>query len=237
VGGAPLQPDQRRRFEDALGIHATQGYGMTEMLGVFVADYDGAPVGSCGRQHPGDPRLVVVLDDDGNEVPAGEVGEIAVHRSCALLGYWNDREQTAAAFDGDWYRTGDLGRIDVDGYYYIVDRKKDVVIRGGFNIYSAEIERVLDERPEVAESVVVGAPDERLGEVPVAYVVAKGGAPEELSETLRSYVRDRLGSLKTPERIEIVLYEDLPRNAIGKVMKAELRVRERDRQAVRGGAI
>jgi long-chain acyl-CoA synthetase len=234
VGGAPLQPEQRRRFDEALGVHATQGYGMTEMLGVFVADYGGAPTGSCGRQHPPDPRVVVVLDDDGREVAPGEVGELAVHRSCAFDRYWGDPERTAAAFDGDWFRTGDIGRIDADGYYYVLDRKKDMIIRGGFNIYSAEIERVLAERPGVAEAVVVGVPDERLGEVPVAFVVLTSADTMDpdgshdspgLGETLRAHVERRLGSLKTPVRVTVVAHADLPRNAMGKVLKRELRDR------------
>lgn len=225
VGGAPLQPESRRRFEDALGVHVTQGYGMTEMLGVYVADYDGAPVGSCGRQHPPHGELVVVLDDDGRRLPPGEVGEFAVHRSCALRGYWNDPERTREAFTGEWFRTGDIGRIDEDGYFYLLDRKKDVIIRGGFNIYSAEIERVLVEHPDVAEATVVGAPDDALGEVPVAYVVPIDGVVDAnaLADALDTFVRERLGSLKSLRQVHVVAYDTLPRNALGKVLKRELR--------------
>jgi long-chain acyl-CoA synthetase len=226
VGGAPLLPEVRRRFEDALGVHVTQGYGMTEMLGAYVADYDGAPYGSCGRQHPASPRVVTILADDGTELPAGEVGEIAVHRSCAMREYWNDPVRTAEAFDGDWYRTGDIGKVDSDGYFYVVDRKKDMIIRGGFNIYSAEIERVLDERPEVAEATVIGIPDQSLGEVPFAFVVPGVDAvPSSLAVDLREHVRRRLGPLKAPVRVELVAYDELPRNALGKVLKRELRDR------------
>jgi long-chain acyl-CoA synthetase len=223
-GGAPLQPESRRRFENAIGVHLTQGYGMTEMMGAFVADYDDAPVGSCGRQHPAAPALVVVLDDDGRRVAPGQVGEIAVHRSCVCIGYWNDADRTREALEGNWFRTGDIGWVDTEGYYFVVDRKKDMIIRGGFNIYSAEIERVLDERPEVEEAIVIGVPDDALGEVPMAYVVAvEGFGAERLAGELEAYVRARLGSLKSVRAVRIVSHGDLPRNALGKVLKRELR--------------
>jgi long-chain acyl-CoA synthetase len=226
VGGAPLQPEVRRRFEEALGVHVTQGYGMTEMLGAYVADYGGAPFGSCGRQHPSGADLVIVVDDDGRPIQSDALGEFAVHRSCAMREYWNDPERTANSFAGDWYLTGDVGRIDQDGFYFLVDRKKDVIIRGGYNIYSAEIERVLDERPEVAEACVVGRADVRLGEVPIAYIVpTDGNADPQLSSILEQHVRDRLGSLKTVEQVIVVAYDDLPRNALGKVLKRRLRSR------------
>ncbi len=223
VGGAPLRQDQRAQFEDAVGVHISQGYGMTEVLGVFVADYDGAPEGSCGRQHPSEPRLVVALDDAGAVCAPGQTGEIAVHRSCALHSYWNDPQRTEDAFDGEWFRTGDIGRVDADGYYYVLDRKKDVVIRGGFNIYSAEIERVLVDHPAVVEAVVVAAPHDRLGEVPVAFVVAAGSGGEELAEQIRAFAVGRLGALKAPERVVLVSAGDVPRNAIGKPLKRDLR--------------
>ncbi len=222
VGGAPLQPEIRQRYEDALGVHVTQGYGMTEMIGVFVADYGGAPFGSCGTQHPAGSQVVTVLGEDGEPVETGVLGEIGVHRSCALLEYWNDAQGTVDAFVGDWYLTGDIGRVDEKGHFFVVDRKKDVIIRGGFNIYSAEIERVLHERAEVGEAVVVGRPDDSLGEVPVAFVVPV--SPIDVDELI-AYVLDRLGPLKRVEDLHLATYHELPRNSMGKVLKRELRGR------------
>jgi len=223
IGGAPLSPERRAEFEALVGVHVTQGYGMTEVLGVYVADYGGAPYGSCGRQHPPtDPPLVVVLDDDTNMVPQGVVGELAVHRSCAMHEYWNDPHQTEQAFEGAWFRTGDIGRVDEDGFYFVMDRKKDVIIRGGFNIYSAEIERALAEHVTVAEAVVVAEPHQTLGEVPVAYVVLVDASDRDAVD-LVSFARAALGPIKAPSRIEVVGPEQLPRNAIGKVLKRQLR--------------
>ena len=226
AGGAPLQPEVRARFEALVGVPLSQGYGMTEMLGVLVADYEGdAPWGSCGRIRPLDSTDMVVLDDDGRVLGAGEVGEFAVHRSCVMVGYWQRPDLYEEQFTGDWFRTGDIGKIDDEGFFYVLDRKKDVIIRGGFNIYSAEIERVLNEHPDVAEATVVGCPDERLGEVPVAFVVPRDADvdADALADALLAATRERLGSLKTPVWVRVVEFDDLPRNALRKVHKRELR--------------
>lgn len=226
AGGAPLQPEIRARFESLVGVPLSQGYGMTEMLGVLVADYEGdAPWGSCGRIRPLDSTDIVVLDDDGHALGAGEVGEFAVHRNCVMVGYWRRPDLYEEQFAGDWFRTGDIGKIDADGFFYVLDRKKDVIIRGGFNIYSAEIERVLSEHPAVAEATVVGSPDERLGEVPVAFVVPRDVDvdADALADALLAETRERLGSLKTPAWVRVVEFDDLPRNALRKVHKRELR--------------
>jgi long-chain acyl-CoA synthetase len=226
AGGAPLQPEIRARFEELVGVPVSQGFGMTEVLGVLVADYEGdAPWGSCGRVRPLGSGDIVVLDDDGDVLGAGEVGEFGVHRSCVMSGYWRRPDLYAEQFVGDWFRTGDIGTIDESGYVYVLDRKKDVIIRGGFNIYSAEIERVLSEHPATAEATVVGAPDERLGEVPVAFVVPTDAScdRELLEQQLLGSTRERLGSLKTPVWIRVVDADDLPRNALRKVQKRALR--------------
>jgi fatty-acyl-CoA synthase len=189
---------------------------------------DRAPWGSCGSLWPGMSvgTLVRVVDDDGVDVAPGEVGEFLVHRDRALLGYWNAPELTAEAFlDGDWYRMGDIGRIDADGFVYLLDRKKDMVIRGGFNIYCAELERVLVEDEAVAEAYVVGAEDAALGEVPKAYIVLRPGQDpsDDLAARLQSAVLARLGKLKALDRVAFVAPTELPRNAMGKVLKRELR--------------
>jgi long-chain acyl-CoA synthetase len=226
AGGAPLQPEIRARFEELVGVPVSQGFGMTEVLGVLVADYEGdAPWGSCGRVRPLGSCDMVVLDDDGTVLGAGEVGEFAVHRSCVMAGYWRRPDLYEEQFTGDWFRTGDIGKIDDAGYFFVLDRKKDMIIRGGFNIYSAEIERVLSEHQGVAEATVVGAPDEQLGEVPVAFVVPSDASVERdaLADNLMETTRSRLGSLKTPVWIRVVDADDLPRNALRKVQKRALR--------------
>jgi acyl-CoA synthetase (AMP-forming)/AMP-acid ligase II len=142
-----------------------------------------------------------------------------------MAGYWRRPELLEEQFCGDWFRTGDIGKVDAAGYFYLLDRKKDVIIRGGFNIYSAEIERVLSDNAAVAEVAVVGALDDRLGEVPVAFVVANGSHHdrEDLADELLDSTRRRLGSLKSPVWIRVVDAADLPRNALGKVNKRGLR--------------
>ena len=230
IGGAPLPPEIRERFESAFGVTLLQGYGSTEVMGSIAMERAGRrpPWGACGELFPRLDGLVRVVDDDGRDVEPGTVGEFAVHASRAMVGYWGNETLTKEAFlDGEWYRMGDLGRIDEHGFVAVVDRCKDMIIRGGFNIYSAEIERVLSEHPAVAEATVVARPDERLGEVPVAYVVVRPDEPAgaALADELRSTVAQRLGPLKVVERIDFVAPAELPRNAMGKVLKRQLRAR------------
>jgi len=223
-GGAPLHPDVRSEFEQTFGIHLTQGYSCTEVVGAFVMDVAGdAPSGAAGRVYPASTSEVVrIIAADGRPAAVGERGEIQFHRDFAMAGYWGLPAETDDAFvDGDWYATGDIGVIDADGFLAVVDRKKDVIIRGGFNIYSAEIERVLVQHEAVAEATVIARPDPSLGEVPVAFVVLDGAAASEAD--LREFVRQRLGPLKQVEAVSVVAYDELPRNGLGKVLKNELR--------------
>ncbi|MGH2726071.1 MAG: class I adenylate-forming enzyme family protein, partial [Actinomycetota bacterium] len=234
VGGAPLHPEVRNRFETGFGVTLLQGYGSTEVMGAIAMERKErrAPWGSCGELWPGAEEKVRVLDDDGKDVAAGRIGEFAVHRSLATMGYWENTGQTTEAFhDGTWFRMGDLGRIDENGFVFLLDRKKDMIIRGGFNIYSAELERALNEHPAVAEATILGIPHDTLGEVPKAYIVLRpGNEPgEELAKELREHTVARLGTLKVPEEIEFVALEDLPRNAMGKVLKRALRERAKHR--------
>ena len=229
-GGSPLHLDVRHAFERAFSVPLTQGYACTEVLGAFVMDIGGvAPPGAAGRVYPSSRpdggSVVRIVDDDHRPLAHGERGEIVFHREVALSGYWNAPDLTEDAFvDHDWYATGDIGSLDEADFLSILDRKKDMIIRGGFNIYSAEIERALTEHPAVAEAAVVGRPDAALGEVPVAYVVLG----EEVGvDDLRAHVLDQLGVLKVPASIEVVTADQLPRNALGKVLKAELRARWR----------
>ncbi len=233
VGGAPLPPATRDAFEERFAVTLCQGFGSTEVMGAIAMERQDrrAPRGSCGSLWPGlaEHNLVRVVDDNGVDVTPGAVGEFLVHRDRALLGYWNAPELTREAFlGGQWYRMGDIGRIDENGFVYVLDRKKDMIIRGGFNVYTAEIERVLVESPLVAEAHVIGVPDDVLGEIPKAYVVLRTGvvASDELAAGLRDEVRARLGPLKVVDHIEFVDSASLPRNAMGKVLKRELRLQQ-----------
>src|SRR5207249_7589367 len=163
---------------------------------------------------------VRVVDENDNPVPVGEIGEIIARGPNIMQGYYNMPEETQAALRNGWLHTGDMGRFDEDGYLYIVERKKDLIIRGGFNIYPRDVEEVLATHPAVIEAAVIGIPSERMGEEVKAYVVTR--APVD-AETLLAYCREWLANYKTPSEIEFV--DALPRNAIGKIDKKELRKR------------
>jgi len=157
--------------------------------------------------------------DDGNEVARGEVGEIVVRGHNVMKGYWQRPAETAAAIPDGWFRTGDLGRADEDGYFFIVDRKKDMIIRGGYNVYPREIEEVLYEHPDVAEAAVVGVPDALLGEEVAAAVALSHGATVTVDE-LRAYVKARVAAYKYPRHVWLV--DSLPKGATGKILKREI---------------
>jgi acyl-CoA synthetase (AMP-forming)/AMP-acid ligase II len=167
---------------------------------------------------------VRIFDDEDRELPPGEVGEIVLRGQNIMKGYWGKPRETAEALRSGWYHTGDLGYMDADGYIYIVDRKKDLIISGGFNVYPKEIENVLDTHPAVLESAVVGIPHPRWGETPLAFVVLKKGAPAPELGALMGFLRERLADYKLP-RGGIQFTQELPRNASGKVLKRELRAR------------
>jgi fatty-acyl-CoA synthase len=168
-----------------------------------------------------------IIDNAGNELPAGSPGEIAVRGPNVFYEYWGNEQETREALYDGWYRTGDIGRRDADGYFWVNDRKKNLIISGGENIYPAEVERVLMEHPHVAECAVIGRPDPRWDEVPVAYVIARSGAPVD-ADILKTHVQSQLARFKVPR--DIVFMEDLPRTALGKVqhfMIKELDARSR----------
>ncbi len=160
-----------------------------------------------------------VVDEQMNDVPVGEVGEIVYRAPTLMSGYWNNPQATAEAFAGGWFHSGDLVRMDEEGYVWVVDRKKDMIISGGENVYCAEVENVLADHPDIVEVAVIGRPDERWGEVPVA-VAALSREGLTLAE-LEVFMTERLARYKHPKALEIV--EALPRNPAGKVLKTELR--------------
>jgi acyl-CoA synthetase (AMP-forming)/AMP-acid ligase II len=220
VGAAPLPPATLRRLQEKmLGASVTSAYGLTEAGPAFCTMPRGESlerVGSVGKPVP--PMEVRAVDETGRDVPTGEVGEILIRLEGRQREYYNDPEATARTWTADgWLRTGDLGRLDEDGYLYIVGRKKDVIIRGGNNVYATDVEAVLLEHPDVAEAAVVGVPHEVLGEDVAAYVVTSRDLAEE---ELARFARERLADYKVPRTIHFV--GSLPRNATGKVKKHEL---------------
>lgn len=223
-GGAPVPPDLIRRIESQFDarVAPANGYGLTETTSAIVInyaqDYFTHP-DSIGRAVLG--ADVKIVGADGQEVPNGEVGELWVRGPNVVDGYWNKPDETAATFTDGWFHSGDLARRDDDGFFYVVDRLKDVVIRGGENVYSAEVEAVLFEHPAVEDVAVVGLPHPVYGEEVVAVVNLRRGHDQTTSE-LQQFAAERLARFKVPSQI-VVRSEALPRTASGKVLKRSLR--------------
>lgn len=220
AGGAAMPVELLQRFEARFGFPLLEGDGPTECGPVTcVNPLNGVrKPGSVGLEVP-DVRIAI-LDDQGEPLPAGEIGEVCVHGPNVMPGYWNLPEATAEAFFGHWLRTGDLGYKDGDGYIFLVDRKKDMIIVNGMNVYPRMVEEVLYRHPAVREVAVVGEPHESHGEVPVAYLVLAEGRQVD-SHALREHCKAYLGGFQVPRKFFFV--EALPKNATGKVLKRELR--------------
>src|SRR6266581_535962 len=205
-------------FEQKFGCPILEGYGLSEASAVLTGhgqDMLRKP-GSVGKPISGVEILIVDVNDD--PLPVGEIGEVIARGPNIMQGYYNMPDETQSALRNGWLHTGDMGRFDEDGYLYIVERKKDLIIRGGFNIYPRDIEEVLNRHPAVIESAVIGIPSERMGEEVKAFVVTRIDVD---AETLKAYCRESLANYKTPAEIEFV--NALPRNAVGKIDKKELR--------------
>jgi long-chain acyl-CoA synthetase len=218
-GGAAMPVEVLRGFEEAFGCHVLEGYGLSETSPVASFNHPDRPrkPGSIGTPIRGvEMRLV---DKEGDEVPQGGVGEIVIRGHNVMKGYWRRPQDTAKAIPDGWFRTGDMGRVDADGYYEIVDRKKDMIIRGGYNVYPREIEEVLYEHPAVAEAAVIGLPHPALGEEVGAAVVLKPGAGVTAGE-LRDHVKSQVAAYKYPRAVWIV--DELPKGATGKIVKREI---------------
>ena len=225
AGATLVPPELVRRIDEQFASRAapTNGYGLTETSGAAVANagrrYVERP-DSVGQ--PVSPVMEVrIAGDAGEALPPGEIGEVWLRGPTVVRGYHGNEEATRAAITDGWFHTGDLGRLDDDGFLYVVDRMKDVVIRGGENVYAAEVEAVLYEHPDVAEAAIVGVPDERLGEAVAAVVRLRDGATAD-EEVLQAHVASQLAAFKVPSTVRIIP-ESLPRNAAGKVLKRELR--------------
>jgi fatty-acyl-CoA synthase len=226
-GGSPILAARLAEAHALLGNIFTQSYGQSESLGagtaLFAVEHRiDRPdrLASCGRAMPG--VEIALLDDEGRRVASGEAGELCMRTRSAMRGYWKQPQLTEAVFAFGWLHTGDIARVDADGFFTIVDRKKDMIVSGGYNVYPAEVERVIAEDPTVRLVAVIGVPDEKWGEAVTAFVIPHAGAAIDV-ESIVGEVRRRKGGIQAPKRIEIV--EDLPLTSHGKIDKKALRAR------------
>ncbi len=220
TGGAAMPVEVLRGFEEAFGCEVLEGYGLSETSPVSSTNHPGRPrkPGSIGT--PLREVEMKVVDEDDNEVPQGDVGEIVIRGHNVMKGYWQRPDATAEAMRGGWFHTGDMARVDEEGYFFIVDRKKDMIIRGGYNVYPREVEEVLYEHPKIREAAVLGIPHDQWGEEIGAAVVLHEGeelAPEEVSE----YVKERIAAYKYPRLVWFM--DDLLKGPTGKILKREIK--------------
>jgi fatty-acyl-CoA synthase len=225
-GASPMAPARIEEALDVFGPILVQGYGQTEApntISVLLpSDHvTGSPrLGSVGMPFAG--LQLAVLDDDGNEVPAGQPGEICVRGPLVMDGYWKRPDETEDAFRFGWLHTGDIGYLDADGYLFLIDRKKDMIISGGFNVYSREVEDVIASHPDVAMVAVIGVPDDRWGEAVKALVKPKAGRSVDPAKLI-ALVRERKGAVHAPKTVDIA--DELPLTAVGKPDKKAIRAR------------
>jgi long-chain acyl-CoA synthetase len=220
VGGAAVPVEVAREFERVFGGEVYEGYGLTELSGLATTYVHGQPhkAGSVGMALGETELRIVSLD--GRPVGAGEVGEVQFRGPSVVPGYWDDPEATREAIDpGGWLATGDVGYLDEDGYLFLVDRRKEMIIRGGYNVYPREVEEALYAHPAVLEAAVVGVPHETLGEDVAALVVLRAGA-EATADELQAWTKERVAAYKYPRAIAIV--DDLPKGPTGKILKREI---------------
>jgi long-chain acyl-CoA synthetase len=224
-GGSAMPVELMRGFEDAFKCKILEGYGLSES----------SPVASFNRpdreRKPGSIGIPIegvdmkVVDDDGNDIAQGEVGEILIRGHNVMKGYWNKPDATGETLIDGWLHTGDMAKIDEDGYFFIVDRKKDLIIRGGYNVYPREIEEVLYEHPAVREAAVIGVKDDSLGEEVGAAIALKDGEDVSAQE-LREFVKEQVAAYKYPRRVWFV--DDLPKGPTGKILKREIEPPDND---------
>jgi long-chain acyl-CoA synthetase len=222
-GGAPLPVEVAKVFERRVGMKLKSGWGMTETCSPGTGHPKEGPEkpGSIGLMLPGIEMDVVALDDPKQLMPVGQVGEIRIRGPNVTKGYWNGPAETAEAFVGDHFLTGDIGYMDNDGYFYLVDRKKDMIISGGFNVYPQMIEQAIYEHPAVHEVIVIGIPDDYRGEAAKAFVKLRVGSVSFALDELKAFLAGKLGKHEIPAALEFV--DELPRTSVGKLSRHELR--------------
>ena len=221
AGGMALQASVAEKWEEITGQPIVQGYGLTETSPVLTFE-------PLGKGRPGTIGIpvpstdIAIMDDDGNHLAIGETGEIAAAGPQVMAGYWQKPDETAKVMAGNYFRTGDIGLMDEDGYIRIVDRKKDMVVVSGFNVYPNEVEDVLAAHPGILEAAVIGVPDDNSGEAVKAFVVLKDQGLA--TDAIRSYCKEHLTAYKVPKRVEV--REDLPKSNVGKILRKDLRAEE-----------
>jgi long-chain acyl-CoA synthetase len=226
-GGAPLPVEVAARIMSLTGLRIGGGWGMTETspAGTYVPSTGDVPAGTIGLPLPGVEMGVVALDDPTRELPPGETGEFRVRGPNVTAGYWRRPEETAAAFVDGYLLTGDIGHMDTNGFFFLTDRKKDLIISGGFNVYPQMIEQAIYEHPAIEECLVVGVPDAYRGEAAKAFVKVRAGQVAPTLEELRAFLAGRLGRHELPAALEV--RASLPRTPVGKLTKTGLREEER----------
>ena len=236
-GGAPLPVEVQLRFEKLTGRRLGGGWGMTETCpgGTLIPIFGRTKPGTIGLPLPGIEMDVVALDNPRRVLPPGETGEIRIKGPNVTSGYWGKPEESAACFVDGRFLTGDVGYMDEDGFFFLVDRKKDLIISGGFNVYPQMIEQAIYEHPAVAEAIVIGIPDAYRGEAAKAFVTLRTGAAQFTLDELRAFLAGKVGRHEMPSALEF--RDSLPRTAVGKLSRLELRQeeRERSRQTAPGG--
>jgi long-chain acyl-CoA synthetase len=233
-GGAPLPMEVARIFERKVGMKLRSGWGMTETSPAGTAYPEDGPdkPGSVGVMLPGIEIDIVSLDDPTKVLPVGEAGELRIRGPNVTKGYWNKPKETAESFVGDRFLTGDVGYMDADGYFYLVDRKKDMIISGGFNVYPQMIEQAIYTHPSVQEVIVIGIPDDYRGESAKAFITLRAGAQPFTIDELRSFLAGKLGKHELPTAVEFAA--ELPRTPVGKLSRHELRMQQKSSQAANG---
>jgi long-chain acyl-CoA synthetase len=212
--------DVLKKFEEKFKIPMVEAYGLTEVTTAATSNpvFGVRKAGSVGL--PFADLEVKVFDDQDREVPVGEVGEVVIQGPAVMKGYYNNPEATAETLKGGWLHTGDLGKKDEDGYVYILDRKKDMIICSGYNVYPREVEELLHTHPAVMEAAVIGIPDPKRGESPLAFIIPRPGKKVS-EEELIQFCKDNLANYKVVKAVKFV--EEFPRNPNRKVLKRELR--------------
>lgn len=234
-GGAPLPVEVYNRVKQLTGLKLRGGWGMTETspAGTSVpADMPDEKLGTIGIPLPGIDMKVVDVDDPARNLPPGEPGEMAIRGANVMTEYWGKPEETRAAFHDGWFLTGDIGYMDGDGYFYIVDRKKDLILSGGFNVYPLMIENAVHQHPDVSEAIAVGVPDSYRGESAKVFVKLNAGAERFSIEALQTFLGDKLGRHEIPRFLEF--RDELPHTPVGKPDRKTIRAEEAAREAVEG---